>query len=338
MMTADDIAEARRSSESWYWWGIATFFRCPVAENPNGVDIGLVGVPHSSGNGSTERDQHLGPRAVRNVSGYYRRSHGVHGFSPWDAAKISDLGDVPLPEAMNNEACVRDIEAFYARLDAAGTNPVSIGGDHSITGPIIKAIAGPGRRLSGGQPCSLIHFDAHTDSYDNMPHWLGAKRSAAHWAAYTAKEGAVDPARSIQIGMRGHPATAIHTGGVGGSSRALGYQVVPMEEFERLGIERTVEMIRERVGDRPAYITFDLDSLDPSVAPGVSNLEPGFGGLTIREATRLLQGLKGLNIIGGDVVCLMPTKDSPNQITAQVAMVMMFELICLIAARSGEAR
>jgi guanidinopropionase len=335
MMSQDDIAEARRSSESWYWWGIATFFRCPLAETPGEVDIGLVGVPHSSGNGSTERDQHLGPRAVRNVSGYYRRSHGVHGFSPWDIAKISDLGDVPLPEAMNNEACVRDIEAFYARLDATGTRPVSIGGDHSITGPIIKAIAGPGRRLSGGQPCALIHFDAHTDSYDNMPHWLGAKRSAAHWAAYTAKEGAVDPARSIQIGMRGHPATAIHTGGVGGSSRALGYEVVPMAEFERLGIERTVEMIRARVGDRPAYVTFDLDCLDPSVAPGVSNLEPGFGGMTIREATRVLQGLKGLNIIGADVVCLMPTKDSPNQITAQVAMVMMFELICLITARGG---
>jgi len=334
-MSQDDIAEARRSSESWYWWGIATFFRCPLAETPDEVDIGLVGVPHSSGNGSTERDQHLGPRAVRNVSGYYRRSHGVYGFSPWDIAKISDLGDVPLPEAMNNEACVRDIEAFYARLDATGTRPVSIGGDHSITGPIIKAIAGPGRRLSGGQPCALIHFDAHTDSYDNMPHWLGAKRSAAHWAAYTAKEGAVDPARSIQIGMRGHPATAIHTGGVGGSSRALGYEVVPMAEFERLGIERTVEMIRARVGDRPAYVTFDLDCLDPSVAPGVSNLEPGFGGMTIREATRVLQGLKGLNIIGADVVCLMPTKDSPNQITAQVAMVMMFELICLIAARGG---
>jgi guanidinopropionase len=87
------------------------------------------------------------------------------------------------------------------------------------------------------------------------------------------------------------------------------------------------------VGDAPAYITFDLDCMDPSVAPGVSNIEPGFSGFTIREATRLLQGLQGLNIIGGDVVCLMPTKDSPNQITAQMAMVMMFEITCLIAAR-----
>lgn len=329
----DNLEADRNSSRNWYWWGIPTFFRCPWNEDPAAAEIALVGVPHSSGNGSTERDQHLGPRAVRNVSGFYRRAHGVHGFSPWDAAKIHDLGDVPLPEAMNNEACVRDIEAFYARLDAAGTRPVSIGGDHSITGPIIKAIAGPGRKLSGGKPCALIHFDAHTDSYDNMPHWLGAKRSAAHWAAYTAKEDAVDPARSVQIGMRGHPSGAIHAGGVGGSSRALGYQVITMAEFEELGIARTIEMIRGRVGDQPAYITFDLDCLDPSVAPGVSNLEPGFGGFSIREATRLLQGLKGLDIIGGDVVCLMPTKDSPNQITAQVAMVMMFELISLIAGR-----
>jgi guanidinopropionase len=98
-------------------------------------------------------------------------------------------------------------------------------------------------------------------------------------------------------------------------------------------VASTLALIRERVGDGPAYITFDLDCMDPSVAPGVSNIEPGFSGFTIREATRLLQGLKGMNIIGGDVVCLMPTKDNPNQITAQMAMVMLFEIICLIAAR-----
>ena len=334
---SDDLEADRKSSQSWYWWGIPTFFRCPWNEDPAAADIALVGVPHSSGNGSTERDQHLGPRAVRNVSGFYRRAHGVHGFSPWDVARVNDLGDVPLPEAMDNEASVRDIEAFYARLDQAGTRPVSVGGDHSITGPILKAIAGPGRKLSGGKPCALIHFDAHTDSYDNLPHWLGARRSAAHWAAYTVNEGAVDPSRSVQIGMRGHPSSSIHAGGVGGSSRALGYKVITMAEFEELGIAETLRIIRARVGGVPAYITFDLDCLDPSVAPGVSNLEPGFGGFSIREATRLLQGLKGLDIIGGDAVCLMPTKDSPNQITAQVAMVMMFEMIALIAARKVKA-
>jgi guanidinopropionase len=328
-----EAEDARRSAESWYWWGIPTLFRCPWNGDPAACDIALVGVPHSSGNGSTERDQHLGPRAVRNVSGYYRRAHGVHGFSPWERRRIHDLGDVPLPEAMNNEACVRDIEVFFTRLDATGTRPVSIGGDHSITGPILKAIAGPGRRLSGGRPVSLIHFDAHTDSYENLPHWLGARRSAAHWAAYTARESAVDPSRSIQLGMRGHPSSVLHAGGVGGVSREIGYQVITMAEFEDLGVPKTVETIRARVGDNPVYITFDLDSLDPSIAPGVSNIEPGFSGFSIREATRLLQGLAGLDVIGADVVCLMPTKDSPNNITAQMAMVMMFEQLCLIAAR-----
>jgi len=337
-MDSKSYEEAKRNSENWYWWGIATFFRCPWNEAPDACDIGLVGVPHSTGNGSTERDQHLGPRAVRHVSGYYRRAHAVHRIAPFEAATIHDLGDVPLPEAMNNEACIRDIESYYARLDASGTRPVSIGGDHSITGPILKAIAGPTRRLSGGKQCALIHFDAHTDSYENMPHWLGAKRSAAHWAAYTVREGAVDSARSIQLGMRGHPSSVLHGDVVGESSLALGYKVVPMAEIEALGIERVVALIRDHVGDAPAYVTFDLDCLDPSVAPAVANLEPGFGGMSIREATRILQGLRGLNVIGGDVVCLMPTKDSPNQITAQVAMVLMFEIISLIACQFADKK
>ena len=202
-MAGDKLENDRQSAKSWYWWGIPTFFRCDWNEDPAACDIALVGVPHSSGNGSTERDQHLGPRAVRNVSGFYRRAHAIHNFAPFEVARVHDLGDVPLPEAMNNEACVRDIESYFERLDAAGTRPVSIGGDHSITGPIIKALAGPARKTTKGRPCALIHFDAHTDSYENMPHWLGAKRSAAHWAAYTAREGSVDPARSVQIGMRG---------------------------------------------------------------------------------------------------------------------------------------
>jgi guanidinopropionase len=333
--TPQDPDAARRASESWYWWGIPTFFRCPWNPDPAACDIALVGVPHSSGNGSTERDQHLGPRAVRHVSGVYRRAHAVHRIAPFEALRVHDLGDVPLPEAMNNEACVRDIEAFFARLDAAGTRPVAVGGDHSITGPILKALAGPGRRLARGAPCALIHFDAHTDSYEHMPHWLGARRSAAHWAAYTVREGAVDPAASLQIGVRGHPSALLHQGRTGQSSRDLGYRVIPIDEVERLGVEGVLAEVRTRVGDRPAYVTFDLDVLDPSVAPGVANLEPGFGGLSIREATRLLQGLAGLDIIGGDIVCLMPTKDSPNQITAQVAMVVAFELVSLIALARG---
>ncbi len=330
---SDEIERKRKESEAWYWWGIPTFFRCPWNVDPNACDIGLVGVPHSTGNGSTERDQHLGPRAVRHVSGYYRRAHGVHNFSPFETVTCHDLGDVPLPEANNNEACVRDIEEFYKTLDAAGTFPVSVGGDHAITGPILKAIAGAGSRISNGEKCALVHFDAHTDSYENMEHWLGARKSAAHWAAYTVREGAVDAVASSQLAIRGHPSAKIHTETVGGKSTELGYRVIPMQEIDDIGVEETIRIVRDRAGDKPVYVTFDLDALDPSVAPGVANIEPGFGGLSIRQATKLLQGLKGLNVIGGDVVCLMPTKDNPNQITAQVAMVVAFEILSLIAYR-----
>lgn len=333
-MSDMDTEQARRAMGSWYWWGVPTLFRCPWDENPANCDIGLVGVPHSSGNGSTERDQHLGPRAVRNISGYYRRAHTKMGIVPWDQCRINDLGDVPLPEAMVNDICVEDIEAYFRRLDFCGTRPVSIGGDHSITGPIIKAVAGPQARLSGGKKAALLHFDAHTDTYEHLPHWLGARRSAAHWAAYVAAEGHVDPSKSTQLGIRGHTTTLDWRS----QSESIGYRMIKMEEFTRLGVEETVRIVRERVGDAPLYVTFDLDCLDPSVAPGVSNLEPAESGMTMTQATGVLQGLEGLNLIGGDVVCLMPTKDNPNGITAHNAMVVMFELISLMASYTRRVR
>lgn len=327
-MDEGEFQQAKQAMAPWYWWGVPTLFRCPWNEDPANCDIGLVGVPHSSGNGSTERDQHLGPRAVRNVSGYYRRAHTKFEIVPWDICQVNDLGDVPLPEAMVNDICVERIEAYFKRLDSVGTRPVSIGGDHSITGPIIKAVAGKHARLTGGRKAALLHFDAHTDTYGHLPHWLGARRSAAHWASYVVTEEHVDPAKSVQLGIRGHTTTLGWRDGSGDA----GYRMIPMEEFTRLGVDKTIALIRERIGDTPLYITFDLDCLDPSVAPGVSNLEPSETGMTMTEVTRILQGLRGVDLIGGDVVCLMPTKDSPNQITAQNAMIVMFEMISLMAA------
>ena len=113
--------------ENLYWWGIPTLFRCPHDEDLEQCDIGLVGVPHSTGNGTTERDQHLAPRSLRNVSGCYRRAHGKFGITPWELCRINDLGDVLMPHAMVNDITVKDIEAYYKRLDQAGVRPVSIG-------------------------------------------------------------------------------------------------------------------------------------------------------------------------------------------------------------------
>jgi len=326
-MTEFDIEAAKKEMEPWYWWGIPTFFKCPWNENPEECDIALVGVPHSSGNGSTERDQHLGPRAVRSVSGWYRRGHQKFGFIPWESLRIHDLGDCPLPEAMVNDISVKHIEAYFRTLDKAGTRPVSIGGDHAITGPILKAISGKGSRLAEGRKAALVHFDAHRDDYQHIPHWLGSRRSAAHWAAYTVVEEHVDPSRSIQIGMRGNPI----------KPRAdiyksiLGYKMLPAEDYFKLGIEGTIAAIRERVGDSPVYITFDLDVLDPTEAPAVSNIEPGHRGLRAWEIIEIFHGMRGLNVIGADIVCMVPSKDTEAKITAMTAMVLMFEMTALIA-------
>lgn len=317
-----------------YWWGIPTLFRCPHLADGGDLsacDIGLVGVPHSTGNGTTERDQHLGPRAVRNVSALGRRVHMKFNIDPWRACRIRDLGDVPLPHANNNEKCIEHITQFYRGIDAAGVKPVSIGGDHSITGGILQAIAGRQARLSGGEKAVLLHFDAHTDAFHNLDHFLGAVKSAAHWASYLVRDGHVDAEHSVQLGIRGNPRTLDWLE----PSLDLGYEVISKDDFDELGVERCIEIVHRRVGDRPLYITFDLDCLDPTVAPGVANIEAGCEGLRMADVTRVLQGMRGRNVIGGDVVCLMPSKDSPNQITALVAMSILFEIICLIADRSS---
>ncbi len=306
------------------WWGIATMFRCPHDTDPENSDIALVGVPHSSSLCLTYRDQHLGPRAVRDVSVGYRRIHKQFQLSPWEACRINDLGDVPLPRAMDGEKSLKDIEAFYKSLDAAGTRPVSIGGDHSITLPILRAIAGPDSNISKG-PIAVVHFDAHTDGY--VGEYFGATEWAGSWSRIMNEEGLVNPDKVFQIGIRGNPEYL----GEDDPSLEAGYRVIEMEEFDEIGVDAVVKEIREKIGDTPVYITLDLDALDPSIAPGTTLPEPGSTGLIMREVKGILQGMRGMNVIGGDVACLMPTKDSPNKITSWNAMAILFEQICLIA-------
>ncbi|MDA0846574.1 MAG: arginase family protein [Proteobacteria bacterium] len=310
--------------DNLYWWGVPTLFRAPHAA-ADGADIALVGVPHSTGNGTTERDQHLGPRAVRNVSALQRRVHGVFEIDPWTSAHIVDAGDVPFPRANDNEDCIQRITDFFADIDSSGARPVSIGGDHSITGGIVQAL-GRGK-IAGGEPVSFLHLDAHTDVFTKVDHFLGAEKSAAHWGAYLADQGKVDPTRSMQIGLRGHPRTLDWLQ----PSYDYGYNIVTMADYRKRGAADVIEQIKSVLDGRPVYITFDLDCLDPTVAPAVSNIEPGVTGFSMDEAVELLRAARGMNIIGGDVVCMMPTKDSPNQITAMVGAAIMFEMISMIA-------
>ncbi len=326
---ADHTDDQQRMMDGMYWHGIPTLFRCHHDSDPANADIGLVGVPHSTGNGTTQRDQHLGPRAVRNVSAIGRRVHNDFGIDPWQMCRITDLGDVSLSEGNNNERSIEMITDFYQAVDQAGCRPVSIGGDHSITGGILQAIAGPEATLTGGEKACLLHFDAHTDAFHNLPHFMGAVKSAAHWASYLVTGGHVDAEHSVQVGIRGNTRTLEWLE----PSYSLGYEVIRKADYDQMGPDQVMEIIDERVGDRPLYITFDLDCLDPAVAPGVSNIEAGTEGFGIDQVMELLRSVRGKNIIGGDVVCLMPTVDSPNQITAYRSMAVMFEMVALIADR-----
>lgn len=314
--------------ENLYWWGVPTFFRCPH-EQVDGHDIAIVGVPHSTGNGTTERDQHLGPRAVRNVSAVLRRMHNEFKLDPWNACRIADVGDVPFPRANDNEHCIQQITDFFQNIDASGARPVSIGGDHSITGGIVQAL-GKGK-ITNGEPVCFLHLDAHTDVFTKVDHFLGAKKSAAHWGAYLADNGFVNPQHSMQIGLRGHARTLDWLE----PSYEYGYNVVTMKEYRRRGAADVIAQIKQVLDGKPVYITFDLDCLDPTIAPGVANIEPGEKGFDIDEAVGLLHAVRGMNIVGADVVCMMPTKDSPNNITALTASAILFEMICMIAEKQG---
>ena len=164
---------------------------------------------------------------------------------------------------------------------------MSIGGDHSITGGILQALGGG--NLTGGEKACLLHFDAHTDAFHNIPHFMGAVKSAAHWASYLVTEGHVDPQHSVQVGIRGNTRSLEWLD----PSYDLGYTVIKKTDYDSMGAEQVMEVIDETIGDRPLYITFDLDCLDPMVAPGVANIEAGIEGFGIDQVMELLRCVRG---------------------------------------------
>ena len=316
-----------RMNSGLYWWGVPTLFRCPHDPNPEHCDIALVGVPHSTGNGTTERDQHLGQERCATC---LRLAVGYTWNLPWTRGNNAEsmiwvMWRCPKPTTMKRG--IQRITDFYKSIDQAGVRPVSVGGDHSVTGGILQAIAGKDARLTQGKKTTLLHFDAHTDAFHHIEHFLGAYKSAAHWASYLVRDGHVNPHNSVQVGIRGNPRTLDWLE----PSYDLGYEVIDIKRFRQIGVDKAIEIINRRIGDEPVYITFDLDALDTTVAPGVANLEAGIEGLYIDETMKMLRSVRGKNIIGGDVVCLMPTKDAPNKQTSLVAMSIMFEIISLIA-------
>jgi agmatinase len=230
---------------------------------------------------------------------------------PLAECRAADIGDVPMRSRYSLESCIEDIAAFYERVHAAGVRPLSVGGDHSVTFPILKAL---GRK----QPVGLIHIDAHCDTggeYD------GSKFNHGGPFRLAVLEGVVDPRHTIQIGIRG-PAEFLWE-----FSYDAGMTVLHIEDVQKMGIESVIKRALEVVGDGPTYISFDVDGLDPVFAPGTGT--PETGGLTPREAQQILHGLCGIDVVGGDVVEVAPQYD-PTTNTAMVGAQILFEIFSLI--------
>ena len=274
-----------------------------------GLEVALVGVPMDLGV-TNRAGARLGPRAVRDVErvGPYNRDLKV---VPRGECRAADIGDVPMRSRFSLDSSIEDIAAFYGRIHKAGVRPISVGGDHSITYPILQA-------LGQDRPVGLVHIDAHCDTMGEID---GSKFHHGGPFRQAVLGGVLDPERTIQIGIRG-PAEVFW-----GFSYESGMTVLHIEDVDRLGIAGVVERARSVVGDGPTYISFDVDGLDPAYAPGTGT--PEAGGLTPREAQAILHGLAGIDIVGGDVVEVAPQYD-PTSNTAMVGAQMLFELFSLM--------
>jgi guanidinopropionase len=300
--------------------GVATFMRRPLleeAEQWNDVEIGLIGVPFDGAVSNRPGARH-GPRHLRDQSTLMGILNHQTGVRPFDLANIADLGDVFIEHPFELNAAIDDIKAFYDTVFAAGIAPVTGGGDHAITLPIMRAMA-----EHTGEKVGLIHFDAHCDTADEL---FGYNNFHGGPFKVAVEEGVLDPKRTIQIGIRG-PAEALWS-----FSYDSGMTVIHIEELYEMGIPAVIAKAREVVGDGPTYVSFDVDGMDPVFAPGTGT--PEVGGFNTFEAMQMLRGLRGLNIVGGDLVEVSPPWD-PSGTTGLNGVQMMFEIMCLVAESVG---
>jgi len=293
--------------------GPVTFMRTPFVRDPSELDIALIGVPFDGGAENRPGQRH-GPREVRNMSSFMRAVHHVTRVNPYELCRIADLGDVPMSVAFDLEASHADITEFFHGVHAAGAVPLSVGGDHSITLPILRAIA-------ADRPVGLVHIDAHTDTCDEE---FGCRFTHGTPFRRAVEEGLLDPKRTVQIGIRG----AQNSEEGWAFSADSGMRVIFIEEFAKLGVEAVIAEARRVVGDDPTYVSFDVDSLDPAFAPGTGT--PEVGGITTIESQALLRGLRGLDLVGGDVVEVAPPYDLSGN-TALVGATMMYEILCVLS-------
>jgi guanidinopropionase len=299
---------------------VASFMRCPQINDFDAADIGIIGIPYDGGL-TFQTGARFGPREVRNQSCMMRAINVSTNVEPYELARVGDLGDILLKDIFTHDNAIEEIRQYYQKLAESNIMPLSVGGDHSVTYPILKGLQ---KRFD--QPVALIHFDAHTDTWGEFS---GSKFHHGAPFRLACDEGLIDPTKTLQIGIRG--GQNIRDGLI--YSRDKGMHVITIEDFEDMGWREVCVKIREVVGTSPVYLTFDIDGLDPAYAPGTGT--PESGGITMREAQRMLRELRGMNFVGADLVEIAPQID-PTNMTALNGATLLFEMLCLLAEKVGE--
>jgi len=295
--------------------GIATFAHLPQINEVADVDVAIVGVPFDTGV-SYRPGARFGPNHVRESSRLLRPYNPAANVSPFATQQVVDAGDIAA-NPFDIEEAISSIHKSYDQLLERAKRIVTIGGDHTITLPILRSL-----KAKHG-PISVVHFDAHLDTWDS---YFGADYTHGTTFRRASEEGLLDPEGCMHIGIRGPLYAAKDLT----DDNALGFQIFSSIEFQDLGVNAAVEKMKARVGKRPMYISIDIDVLDPAHAPGTGT--PEAGGLTSRELLSLLRATAGMNVVGADIVEVAPAYDHA-QITGIAASHAMYELISAFAAK-----
>jgi agmatinase len=294
--------------------GIKTFMRLPHVTDLDGVEAAAVGIPFDTGT-SFRPGPRFGPEAIRSASSLVRPYHPGYGIDVIDALNTVDYGDVPVAPG-DTPGSLERIEAGLAPLVEAGIFTLGLGGDHTVTLAELRAHA----KRHG--PMALVQLDAHADTWDE---YFGQKLFHGTTFRRAVEENLLDPHASLQAGMRG----SLYSAADEHLSDELGFRVIPAEELRALGPERYGEEVRARVRDRPVFLSFDIDFLDPAFAPGTGT--PEIAGFSTAEAVAFLRALRGIRLVAADVVEVSPTYDGPGQVTALAAANIGLELLALRA-------
>jgi guanidinopropionase len=301
--------------------GVSTFMRTQRHEIGPGIDIALAGVPFDLGV-NYRSGARQGPAAVREASRLIRRVHQTSGIAPYDICNVADVGDAPV-NPIDLERSIQLIEGFFWKVHSVGAVPITIGGDHTVPLPILRAIA-------KNEPVGIVQIDSHADILDTL-----AETKINHATTFRrgVEEGLIDPKRTIQIGLRGSRFSPddIKWG------EDQGFTCITIDRYEEMGRAAVLKEIDRVTGKGPTYVTIDIDGIDPAWAPGTG--VPEIGGLSPRDCQMMLRSLQGKHLVGGDICEVAPQFD-PTGITCVVAANLMWEMLCVIAdsraKRKGE--